>query len=271
MLLLSSTLLIACGDTTLAITPSATVVTATTAVADSPTLAIRPGYIVGDTKRLGSGLVQSWVKVDAANKPVAVGLAFSTATLIDLPDSFNNQLPLQLPTQASATAFNHLSLDWNPKGHEPAGIYDKPHFDVHFYLLSQEERSAILPTGDLATLTKSPPSETVPVGYAPPPGPVSPASIVPGQGVHWGDTTSPEFRGQPFTQTFIFGFANAKLGFFEPMISKAFLETKPDFSSDIKQPTVYSKTGVAYPTRYSIKYDAANKEYLVALEDFINR
>jgi len=55
------------------------------------------------------------------------------------------------------------------------------------------------------------------------------------------------------------------------MISKAFLETKPDFSSDIKQPTVYSKTGVAYPTRYSIKYDAANKEYLVALEDFINR
>ena len=25
-------------------------------------------------------------------------------------------------------------LNWNPHGHIPPGIYDRPHFDVHFYM-----------------------------------------------------------------------------------------------------------------------------------------
>ncbi len=282
-LVLLSTVMIACGDNTATTAPAATLTTVpqvttsapvttaaqqTTSSTTSPSLATRPGYSVGETKRLGGGLVQTWVKVDAANKPTALGLTLSESVFQDLSPSSASQLPMNLPAQATTTAFTHISVDWNPQGHEPAGIYDKPHFDLHFYVITPEERNSILPSGDVTALTKSPPAEAIPAGYNLPPGPVR---VVPGQGVHWFDLSSPEFRGQLFTQTMIYGFANAKIDFIEPMITKAYLESKPDFSNELKLPTSYPKSGVAYPTRYSIKYDAANKEYLIALEGLTMR
>lgn len=269
LLVLLSGLMMACDDTTPTVATIPTTgaampsTAANTTSAASPTLAPRPGYSLGETKRLGAGLVQSWIKMDENNKPTAIGLTFSESALLDLPVTDNNQLPLSLPAEASTTAFNHISIDWNPQGHEPAGVYDKPHFDIHFYLISPQDRQTISPNGDVAALSKLPSADAVPQGYIMPPGP---PHIVPGQGIHWSDSTSPEFRGQPFTQTFIYGFANAKLDFFEPMITKTYLETKPDFNSDLKLPGAYPKSGVSYPTKMSIKYDAANKEYMIALE-----
>jgi hypothetical protein len=52
---------------------------------------------------------------------------------------------------------------------------------------------------------------------------------------------------------------------FEPMITKAFLESKPDFSQVIQVPTSYAKSGY-YPTRYSVRYDVVRREYTIALE-----
>ncbi|WP_425569608.1 hypothetical protein [Pseudonocardia yuanmonensis] len=41
-------------------------------------------------------------------------------------------LMLDLPDQASATAYDHVMLNWNPQGHDPVVLFGKPHFDIHF-------------------------------------------------------------------------------------------------------------------------------------------
>ena len=50
--------------------------------------------------------------------------------------------------------------------------------------------------------------------------------LVPTMGAHWIDVTAPELNGQPFTETFIFGSFDGKMTFYEPMITKAFIEEK---------------------------------------------
>jgi len=59
--------------------------------------------------------------------------------------------------------------------------------------------------------------------------------------------------------------------FIEPMITKAFLETKPNATEVIKQPAAYQKTSMYYPMQYSVKYDAGKKEYSIALEGLAMR
>jgi len=84
-------------------------------------------------------------------------------------------------------------------------------------------------------------------------------------GAHWIDPMSPEFNNQSFTRTFIYGFYDGKMIFVEPMVTVAYFETKPNEQNNIRLPAKYP--GISYyPTLYSIKYDAANKEYTVSLD-----
>ena len=41
-------------------------------------------------------------------------------------------------------AFQFVQFDWNPKGHEPEGVYTLPHFDFHFYTVSDAAVMAII-------------------------------------------------------------------------------------------------------------------------------
>ena len=61
--------------------------------------------------------------------------------------------PLDLPAK-NPTQYKFVQFDWNPAGHEPAGVYDLPHFDFHFYTVSRRsaeldpaERSAVRDEG----------------------------------------------------------------------------------------------------------------------------
>lgn len=243
--------LAACGDKTA--TSAATTAPATTGGAT-----VTPVNQGGETKSLGGGGVRSWVQLDNKGKPEALGVTLTEAALTNLPDA-PSETVLNLPKQDYGLAFNHISVDWNPQGHEPQGIYDKPHFDFHFYLISQDERKQILPTDGISA--KQPSTEALPADY------VSPAPVaVPGMGVHWADKTSPELNGQPFTTTLLYGYAKGNMAFIEPMITKALLESKPNQTFDLKLPSVYPKKGVYYPTKYNIKYNAASHEISVALE-----
>ena len=58
-----------------------------------------------------------------------------------------------MPAQ-NPTPYKFIELDWNPAGHEPAGVYTLPHFDYHFYKIGVAERDAIVPT-DPAFAVKS--------------------------------------------------------------------------------------------------------------------
>jgi hypothetical protein len=222
---------------------------------------------VGETKDVGDGIMRTWVTLDQAGKPIAIGVTFTEGALSGLPDTEPlTEYALSFPPEASVTAFTHFAADWNPKGHIPPGVYDVPHFDFHFYIMDRDVREAMTGTDEhIARAMQAPPADSIPKDYQAVPG-----GFEPRMGEHWADFGSPELHGQPFTETFIYGFYDGKLAFIEPMITRAFLETKQGFSKTVKLPQKYP-THAYYPTRYALRYDPAGKKYMLALQGFVMR
>ncbi|MEJ2657121.1 MAG: DUF5602 domain-containing protein [Desulfobacterales bacterium] len=225
----------------------------------------------GPSRNLGDGRAYAFEKTDISGKPVAIGLRMSETALAGLQsepphDGTGWETIIPLPKEAATTGYDHIGIDWNPKGHIPNGIYDKPHFDFHFYMISQAKKDTITAKGkDLERAHKAPAPEYMPEGYILPKG-----TEVARMGAHAIDPSSPEFNKQPFTKTFIYGFYDGQMVFFEPMMTKAFLETKPNTTSRIKLPKTYAKNGY-YPTAYSVRYDAAQREFEISLDNLIYR
>ena len=100
------------------------------------------GTFATATQDLGNGTVKAWVKRDASGNPVTVGITLSDDALSNLPQDTSmanmhlNSRTFTIPTEGSSTGLVHATLDWNPKGHDPAVLYGKPHFDFHFYLIA---------------------------------------------------------------------------------------------------------------------------------------
>ena len=216
---------------------------------------------------MGQGTARSFVTLDSSGNPTTVGIKFSAAALQGLPmggDSATDEpggLALALPAQGRKTIFDHVSLNFEPNGHPPVGIYTVPHFDTHFYLLTPAEQAQITPGSDSGTPAPAP--GVVPAPY------ISTFNTVPGQGVHWADPTGPEFNPpQPFSYTYIYGVNKGKLAFLEPMVALSYLQAKTSVTTPIKQPTVFQKSGYD-PTQYSIHYDDAAQQYTVALENMV--
>ncbi len=224
------------------------------------------GTYEGPPQKLGQGTARAFVVLDAGGKPSAMGVKLTEAALTGLPTEPPKEYGgwdyvLALPKEAAVTGYTHVFFLWNPKGHIPPGIYDVPHFDFHFYLTSSDERERITVTEeDLAKARKQPPADYMPAGYALPPGTEEPR-----MGAHAINPASDEFNKKPFTKTFIYGFYNGQMTFVEPMVTKAFLETKPNFTEPVKLPKAYPRAGY-YPTQYSVKYDPGSKEYRVSIE-----
>lgn len=75
---------------------------------------------------------------------------------------------------------------------------------------------------------------------------------------------------KPFTTTFIYGSWKGKFTFLEPMITVAYLRTKPDTLISIPTPITAGGAGAFgeagwYPSAYRIVYDAQAKEYHIGL------
>ena len=243
----------------------------------------------GASQVLGQGTARSYVTLDNAGRPSSLGVAISETAMSSLPQTPMPGMPsaamlsLSLPADAVITGFDHVMLDWNPAGHEPAHVYTLPHFDFHFYQITPAERDLLVPTNPEFG-TKSgifPSAEYVPTGYLPastlantPPA----ASAVPLMGMHWLDTTSPELQpppnGKTFASTFIYGSYNGRFTFLEPMITKAFIETAKDkpqgISFPVAVPTKVAKTGM-YPNAYSISYNASAKEYRISIDGLVTK
>ncbi len=233
---------------------------------DNPSGPDLAGTFVGQTWAVGNGTARTWVTRDGAGKPTTLGITLSEAALTNLP-TVDTEFSFELPPEAGATPYRHVGFNWHPLGHMPTGVYNVPHFDVHFYMISEAQRYAITGTGpDSLRLYRSPAPEFFPAGYINPPGAGEPR-----MGNHWADPTSPEFNGQPFTRTFIFGSYDGLVTFWEPMITKAYLETRPNATLDIKQPQRYSAGGRYYPTRYTVRFDATALEYHITLDGFVLR
>ena len=228
---------------------------------DTPT---QPAVIEGETQPLGNGTVRSYVALDSQNYPQEVGVIITATALDGLPHE-GTEILLPLPFQATATAIDHIALDWRPHGHPPEPIYGDAHFDIHAYMLTPTEREAISAQGaDLENTYKTPAPEYIPTGYV-----LAPDSAEPRMGAHWIDPTATEFQGHPhgFDHTMIYGFYNGEVAFIEPMVSLDFLASQQDFEGAFAVPESYAKPGL-YPQRYRITFNEATQEYTVALTDF---
>ncbi len=73
-----------------------------------------------------------------------------------------------------------------------------------------------------------------------------------------------------FSHTFIYGAYDGRLIFLEPMVSHAFLSSRPQQCRPIRPPKVYAAAGY-YPTTYCVRYDAASATYRVTLEGLVHR
>jgi hypothetical protein len=236
--------------------------------------------VYGPAQSLGQGNARIYVSLDGAGKPTALGVALSEGALNALPQTplpgggvSAATLMLALPPEAKVTGFDHAMLDWNPIGHEPQMVYTLPHFDFHFYTMTEAAQMAIMPTDPdyAAKLDKLPAEAYQPAGNIKLPG------GVPMMGAHWVDPTSPELLPPPnnktFTRTFLYGSYDGHMIFFEPMITKVHVEslkTAPGnlITTPIKLPASYEKPGY-YPTQYTIQWNAAAKEYRIALDGLV--
>lgn len=223
--------------------------------------------LFGEPQRVAQGTARSWVALDPRGRPIALGVEMADQALSGLP-ACDEEYVVPLPPGAAVPPFNHITLDWNPHGHIPPQIYDVPHFDFHFYMMTQEERARITATGeDVARVQRKPPADAVPEGYI-----YATGGDEPGMGAHWVNPESPEFHGTPFTHTLIYGFYDGRMNFIEPMVTLPFLRTKPDVTAPMAQPKSYHEHGY-YPTRYRIQHvpDADGGTTRVSLEGLVWR
>ena len=225
----------------------------------------------GPQVQMGNGHVRTWVNITHDGKPLAIGVEMTDGALTNLPQDPSDMeaatWDLRLHQKAAAvTPFDHVVIDWNVNGHPPVGIYNLPHFDFHFYKIS------------LATQNTIPPYEVdpsgfdlpIPSGYLPPMYVRIPGGV-PQMGAHWFDPTSPEWNGQVFTSTFIYGTYNSDVTFMEPMVTLATLKSGNTIQNPIPQPMYFDPSHTYYPTQYSIWQDPANGRHYVSLNNMVWR
>jgi hypothetical protein len=206
--------------------------------------------------------VCTWSRT-SGSRVVAFGATIPMASIENSPDSAAMTWPptmvaeIPMPDDARrATGVNDLTVYWEPHGHPPAPFLT-PHFDFHFYVISDSARMAI----DCADSTKP---ATLPAGYSLPdmdlPGIGHlPGVCVPQMGMH--SLPTKELSDTViFSGTMVMGFYKGQPIFFEPMIARAKLLERHSFTIPMATPAGLG-AGVHYPTRFDAEYDPAIPGY----------
>lgn len=228
----------------------------------------------GPEVALGDGKVRSWISLDSDGNPNEIGIEITKEALLNpssdkntsSPDGSTIIVPLHLKA-TQATPFDHIGLNWNPNGHEPEHVFDVPHFDIHFFMISVEDQLAIpaWSTSTDAAFNLYPPTGYMPSDYFTPPGA---ATAEPQMGKHWLPINLGAYL--PFSKIMINGSYNGKFIFIEPMITLEYLLSNVDFNASYSQPIHFEKAG-NYPTKYNIYHDATTENTYITLSDFVSR
>lgn len=254
-----------------------------------------PATMMGPSADLGKGKISTYAEVDAAGAPKAVGVMFAAAALEGLPaggdghhcfdankdrkiDPAKECIPghervVPLPSGVTSRAdmpFKWAMVNWNPKGHIPPGIYDSPHFDVHFYMEPIENIFALkegscgpefMDCAQFAKGRKPVPANYMPAAY------VDVGAVVPAMGNHLIDVGGPEFKGEKWKRSWIYGVYDGRVIFYEEMVDRAFMLSKPNACYPIPQAEAVAVTGY-YPTQTCTRYVPSKDAYTVSMEDF---
>jgi hypothetical protein len=259
----------------------------------------RAETILGPAHQFGKGTVHTYATLDADGAPVALGIAFGKGALEGLPahltqtsrcfdlnqngqideqgecigdTELNLALPDGLPGHADVP-FRFVMLNWNPMGHPP-GAWTLPHFDLHFYMIDRDEVrnmrtgpcGILMDCDDFQRAIKPVSARYVHADH------VNVEEAVGEMGNHLIDSKTPELGTPPttFTHTWIFGAYDARIIFYEAMITLDFLLRREDTCAPIKQPAAWQIAGY-YPTRYCMRHEAETGTDVVSLEDFVLR
>jgi hypothetical protein len=228
----------------------------------------------GPAVQMGNGHVRSWANITHDNKALAIGIEFTEGVLQQehehIPDAGElGHTLLMLHQKAKAVMpFDHLTMGFMTTGHPPPGIYSVPHFDFHFYKMRLAERLAIpaFSPGTAAQFNNLPSLQYIPGGYF-----RSPNEGIIKMGTHWVDLLSPEFSGQPFTHTFIYGSYDGKVTFLEPMVTLATFQSGVTVQKQIRQPQLFDPINTYYPTRYNIWKNENKNRHYVAMDQMVLR
>ncbi|SFM21896.1 DUF5602 domain-containing protein [Marinobacter zhejiangensis] len=228
--------------------------------------ASEPSTFTGTPVAVGDGTAHVMVTTNDMNEPASVSVVLTKNALQGLPEIQGDQVAweftLPLPENGPNTGYQNVVLDWNPVGHPPEGVYSVPHFDVHFYLIGDEEREAITFQGEgNEPALSAPDPQLLPDGYV-----IPPDTAVDQMGVHALDPGGEEFQGQPFSHNIIYGYYKGQLIFIEPMLSLALLKSLPDITATVPRPERYSFPGW-YPATYRIGFNVGSGEYTIALDN----
>jgi hypothetical protein len=260
-----------------------------------------PVTVQTEAKKLGQGSAQVYAELDADGAPRAIGVSFDPGLLEGLPTMPNDwsrcfdkngngrvdghgecngdyELRFALPQELAqrGAPFAWVSVNFNPMGHAPPAppVWAVPHYDFHFYIMAEDAVGRIRPgpcselidCDDFKRAQTPVPARFVHADH------IDVGAAVPDMGNHLIDSQSPELvvAGREFTHTFIFGAYDGHVTFYEPMVTLAYLESRPDVCVPIKQPQAWETEGY-YPTAYCIRYRAEEARYTVSLEDFVRR
>jgi hypothetical protein len=221
--------------------------------------ATEPKITYGGFVNVGNGKARSFISKNADGSVKEVGFNFTEDALSGLPEQ-NTAFVLPMPAD-NKTQITHISFDYAFHGHGPEHIYDVPHFDVHYYMISEQEKNSITLTDPKIDIL--PPASSIPKNYIPGPNEAK-------MGKHWVDSTSHEFHGKDFTTTFVYGSYNGKFTFLEPMISVNYLKTKPNVMLGVTSLASVQQTGL-YPQQYAILWEKERREYTVSLNNLTLR
>jgi hypothetical protein len=255
--------------------------------------------IPGASSSLGNGTVASYAELDATGAPHAIGVVFTEGALDALPTAPSDghhcfdtnkdekidvatecsqwhERVLPIPSALSGRAdvpFKWAMLNWNPHGHPPPGVWDKPHFDIHFYIEPIENIFSLqrgtcgpefLRCDQFALAIKPVPKNYVPANYQ------DAQVAAPAMGNHMIDPMGHEFHGQEFKRHWIFGIYDARIIFYEEMVALSYMTSKPDECLPIPSTPAVAITGY-YPTKSCVRYQAGKGQYTISIEDFVLR
>jgi len=224
---------------------------------------LEPRTVQGECVDVYGASVCSWAVFDGTGGVLEYGATIPLALVERAPHDMEMAWPpianatVQMPAElTAATGVDHITVYWEPHGHPP-GAYLTPHFDFHFYNISNGARVAIDCTD--ATKPAALPANYGMVDIDVPELGMLVGLCVPEMGMH--ALLASELQSEEvFDGTMVIGYYHAAPIFFEPMISRDMLMRRQSFQ--LPMPAVSGlPEGVRYPERFRAEYDPADDAY----------
>lgn len=215
-------------------------------------------YLVGGRQTVNGYTAQTYA-VRTSGTITEVGVSVPFQLIQNPPDSGDGPagsfLDIPFPSAAqSTTYFNHFEMHWESQGHPPP-VFEVPHFDLHFFTIPQSDVLNISGND-----TQVPDANRIPSPYVYP----GVDQTVPQMGVH---AANPDDLNNDFTKVMILGYWHNQMIFLEPMVTRAQLLTKDNFTMNVPQPEVLGQSTL-YPSRFRAIYDAQANAYNFVWDNF---